>query len=128
MMSLNQARIVTAIFAGLVLFVEASIPSQNAQADPSLMTVNIPKPITSITERANFPKLSNKNTTPQLHDAVHHLKAARIKLQNDPHLDRDNRVEAIKATDKAIAAIEATLKSNSNRSISKSSKSGNPSS
>jgi hypothetical protein len=122
MMSLNQARIVTAILAGLVLFAEVSIPDRNAKANLARKPAptSIPAPVTITT--TTLPKTSEKNNTPQLHAALHHLKEAKIELENASDLDRSNQAEALKEASKAISEIEAALKSAPKRSIAKSSK------
>jgi hypothetical protein len=121
MMSLNQARIVTAILTGLVLFAEVSIPDRNAKANlpRTPAPTSIPAPSTTTTTP---PKPSEKNNTPQLQAALHHLKVAKIELENASDLDRSNRAEALKETSKAIAEIEAALKLAPKRSIAKLSK------
>lgn len=116
-MSLNQARIVTTIFTGLLLLVEVSIPDWNAKADPSQKKTTL-----SSTVPATLPKLSKKNNIPQLRVALKHLKVAKSELQNADDKDLDSRLEALKETNKAIAQIEAALKSDPKRSIAKLSK------
>jgi hypothetical protein len=116
-MSLNQARIVTTIFTGLLLLVEVSIPEWNAKADPSQKKATL-----STTVPENLSKLSKKNNNPQLHVALKHLKVAKSELQNADDKDLDSRLEALKETNKAIAQIEAALKSDRKRSIAKLSK------
>jgi hypothetical protein len=116
-MSLNQARIVTTIFTGLLLLVEVSIPDWNAKADPSQKKTTL-----SSTVPATLPKLSKKNNIPQLRVALKHLKVAKSELQNADDTDLDSRLEALKETNKAIAQIEAALKSDPKRSIAKLSK------
>jgi septal ring factor EnvC (AmiA/AmiB activator) len=120
MMSLNQARIVTTILTGLVLFAEVNIPDWNAKANPSqpkAATLSTAVPITP-------PKLRQKDNITQLQVALQHLKVAQSELENLD--DKDNsRATALKETNKAIAEIEMLLKSDPKRSIAKSSKPDN---
>jgi hypothetical protein len=117
-MSLNQARIVTTIFTGLLLLAEVSIPDWNAKADPSqTKTTTLSSTVPTVQ-----PKLSKKNNIPQLHVALEHLKVAKSELQNGADKDLDSRLAALKETNKAIAQIEAALKLDPKRSIAKLSK------
>ncbi len=120
MMSLNQARIVTTILTGLVLFVEVNIPDWNVKANPSQ-----PKAATLLTTAPAMPELSQKNNSPQLHVALQHLKVAKRELENSDDKDLNSLSTALEETNKAIAEIEAVLKSDPKRSIAKSSKPDN---
>ncbi len=118
MMSLNQARIVTTILTALVLVAEVSTPEWNAKADPSQPKTTV-LPATVLTP---LPEISKKNNIPQLHVALQHLKVAKTELQNVDDKDLDSRSTALKETNKAIAEIEAALKSDPKRSMAKLSK------
>ncbi len=120
-MSLNQARIVTTIFTGLLLLAEVSIPEWNAKANHSQPKATISSTIVPVT----LSEISKKNNIPQLHVALKHLKVAKSELQNVDDKDLDSRLEALKETNKAIAEIEAALKSDRKRSIAKLSKPDN---
>jgi hypothetical protein len=118
MMTLNQARIVTTIFTGLVLFAEVNIPDWNAKANLSQQkttTLSTPVPTTPS-------KLSKTNNIPQLRVALQHLKVAKSELENADDKELNSRSVALKETNKAIAEIESALKSDPKRSIAKLSK------